>query len=69
MLVPNTNTLWRYVGPGNAHGDIQRVVSADDVEVVTISERARPEQIDWSYLGPTSEFPKMFKFYEAQHSA
>ncbi len=46
MMVPALDSIWRYIGSGNGMGDIQRVIGADQVEVVTMSERTLIHQME-----------------------
>lgn len=64
--LPPRNSLWRYIGPGFAHGAIQRVVISNALEIVSVHEfagfallRGGPQ---WSYLGTVEEFLRDFKF-------
>lgn len=67
MMHPKIGTIWRFVGKGPGHGEKQRVIDVDELEVVTITE---PEQkllgscgpIEHSWLGPLADFAKNFLF-------
>lgn len=62
MMRPNTQTLWRYVGPHPGHGDIQRVIWSDELEVVTVTETVSFGRTMWSWLGDLADFAKSFTF-------
>ena len=53
------NDCWRYVGPGPAHGILQRIVLHDVHEIVSVQESPLPR---FSWLGSVDDFLKFFRF-------
>lgn len=62
MMVPTERSLWYYVGPGAGHNRIHKVIFADMVEAITIPYCHDVRAMDWTWLGPTEDFPKLFRF-------
>lgn len=60
MRVPKLNSLWLCVANAPGRGDTQGVIATGS-EVVTMSARELPEQIDWSWLGPADMFYEQFR--------
>lgn len=56
---PHVNDCWRYIGPGPAHGILQRIVLSDAHEIVTVQESPLPR---FSWAGIPEEFQKLFVF-------
>jgi hypothetical protein len=67
-MIVQPNSIWQFIGSGPGKGDLQRVIGSDHVEVVTISERPVCWAIDWSWLGPTKDFIKQFKFVRMENT-
>lgn len=53
------NDCWRFIGPGPAHGILQRIVLNDAHEIVTVQESSFPR---FSWLGSAEDFRKFFRF-------
>jgi predicted TIM-barrel fold metal-dependent hydrolase len=61
-LVPSVNTLWRFKGHGDAHGDIQRVVMVTELDITTVTETVGWGRAVWSGLWPIEDFVKNHMF-------
>lgn len=61
MITPDpvVNYCYRFVGPGPAHGILQRVVLLDPHEVVSVQESSEPR---FSWAGTVEDFKKFFVF-------
>lgn len=62
MTVPTRRSLWYYVGPGVGHNRIHKVIFADMAETITIPYAVDVRGMEWSWLGDTADFPKLFRF-------
>jgi hypothetical protein len=58
-MIPRINDCWRYVGPGPAHGILQRIVLNDNKEIVSVQECSEPR---FSWSGAVADFLKQFVF-------
>lgn len=65
---PSAHSLYRYIGPGNGHGKVHRVVYSAPYEVVTIEETEPAGMFyhpvpHFSWLGSVENFHINFVFY------
>lgn len=55
--------LWRYNGPGGGKGQLHRIISNKNGEVITLTHSAdwtNERERVWSWLGSKEEFEKQF---------